>query len=102
MKVIEALSGVELGYVVNISETGMQVDGEYPLDTNTDRVFALEIILPQENEDNALLSISARNLWLKREPTPVMFATGFHITGMDQLGSKRWRSLVQQYTTAVP
>ena len=97
LKVTETLSGAELGYAVNISPFGFQVTGTYPIDTNTGDRLALEMTFSAETDDQeTTLAMSACGIWLKREPTPGVFATGFEIIAMDDLGWARWNAFVSK------
>jgi hypothetical protein len=95
--VFDSLSREKLGHVVNFSAAGMQLIGKVPIDTNTGRVFALELTLPEPIEGKYTLAISALSIWLKREPEPGYFVTGLQIVVMDRVRESIWNTLVSGY-----
>lgn len=95
--VVDGLTGEEIGYAVNISETGMQVHGRIPVDTSTGHVFALEVLLPGKPEGKERVAVSARSVWFMRDPQAPQskfFRTGFELVNTDARCRELWKSVV--------
>jgi len=97
LKVVSGESGKDIGYLADMSEKGMLVLSKEFLETNTGKVFALEIVFPEDLDGRPGIAVSARSVWSRRDQATKLFATGFRVVRLDADGRKLWKAAVEKY-----
>ena len=78
LRIFDQSNGEQLGHVIDISEEGMMVLSEVPIEVNKD--FDLSLELPASGSANNLkISFKARSLWQSEDTNPDLVDTGFQL-----------------------
>ena len=80
LRVFDAATDNLLGYVVDITNEGLMLVSETPIDK--DKVFTIKMDLPAEIEKKTHLKFEAKSLWCKNDINSDYFDVGFQIKGI--------------------
>ena len=91
--VLDEASGEVLGQVGNLTIEGIMICSDRPLEI--DRLYALQIELPDEVDGRSRLNVLARSLWCQRAIIPTRYATGFELLNVDDADRRVIQLLIQ-------
>ncbi|MEW6670146.1 MAG: PilZ domain-containing protein [Thermodesulfobacteriota bacterium] len=83
-------TGDLLGHAVDITEAGVMLTSEIPIETGTG--FELQLELPAEIEGIRTIQFSARSMWSAKDSETGFYNTGFEFSDL----SDRDRNLITQ------
>lgn len=96
MKVNDANTGNQLGYMVDISTSGFKLDSEKPLQTGRD--FRIQVELSGDISPKSTLIFTARSMWCLPDTIyPNTFRIGFQIVGMAAGDTIIYHRMFEQY-----
>ncbi|CAM2066997.1 PilZ domain-containing protein [Sulfidibacter corallicola] len=89
LTVVDLDSNQLLGYIVDISEGGIMLMSNQPIEVG--EVFQLQVTLPGSGEYGENFSFQAQSIWSRQGPNEEIFDTGFKLIGTskDQLSAIR-------------
>ncbi len=76
MKVFNDKTDDLVGFLVNLTTEGLMLSSDEPIETDT--VFNLRVILPEEIKGNKEVTISAKSIWCDQDEPP-LHNTGFQL-----------------------
>lgn len=83
-----------LGHIVDITTNGLKLVSRHPIPTN--RVYTLEMLLPDGYFSQKKISFQARSLWSSNDINPDFHDTGFAAPDLDQATKNIIIDLVEQ------
>lgn len=66
-----------IGHLIDINQEGMMLLSEVPI--SCDRIFHLQMLLPEEVVGMTSWEFDAKSLWSKPDVNPNLHTTGFHL-----------------------
>ena len=81
--------------LADITKTGLMVISEQKVEL--DRVFHLEIMLPEEVDGRDRINLRAKSKWCKKDVNPDYFATGLEIDELDIVDEELIEYLIYEY-----
>lgn len=95
LRVFDQSSGSQLGHVVDISESGLMLLSETPIELNKDFDLILEMPVSDRNEREKV-SLKARSLWKSSDANPDLYDTGFSLINPDKKSISAIRTLIDE------
>ncbi len=95
LRVFDQSDGSLLGHVVDISESGLMLLSEAPIDIEKDYNLALEMPAT-DSEDREKISFKARSLWKSSDANPDLYDTGFSLINPDKNSISAIRTLIDE------
>jgi hypothetical protein len=77
LRIFDNQTSEELGHMADISTGGLLVIGEKKI--AVDRTFSLWFEAPAADAARERVSVEAKSLWSKPDPSPGLYATGFEV-----------------------
>jgi c-di-GMP-binding flagellar brake protein YcgR len=77
LRVFDGMSRNILGHLVDISEKGLMLIGENPVEVNGD--YQLRMCLPSQMKDRDEIIFSATSRWCKKDANPDFYLVGFEM-----------------------
>ena len=77
LKVIDRQTDLSIGHCVNVSNGGMMIISEGPIETKT--VFQLKMFLPQEINGSRYVDFIAVSKWCRNDENPDFYNIGFQL-----------------------
>ena len=82
LRIFDQSNGALLGHVIDISEDGLMLLSEVPIEINKD--FDLTLEMPASDDgDNKKISFKARSIWQSKDTNPDLVDTGFQLIDPD-------------------
>jgi hypothetical protein len=91
--VLDEASGEVLGQVGNLTIEGVMICSDRPLEI--DRLYSLQIELPDEVDGRSRLNLLARSLWCQRAGIPAHYATGLELLNLEEADKRVIELLIQ-------
>ena len=85
-----------LGYLVDLTTNGALLIGDVPLEVN--RIFNLQIDLPEDIAPNKKLDLEVRTVWSQPDPDPELFRTGLQLLSVSPQSLAILESLLSNYS----
>jgi hypothetical protein len=83
LRIYDQSDGSVLGHVIDISEEGLMLLSEAPIELNKD--FDLTLELPAtDNKKREKISLKAHSIWKSPDANPALFDTGFSLIDPDK------------------
>jgi hypothetical protein len=82
LSVFERNTGRRIGQAVNITTEGIMLTSDSSIETQ--RLFQLKMLLPEEIKGNDEISFDARSLWCQRGINPDFYDIGFEFLCISQ------------------
>ena len=95
LQVNDGKTGELVGHAVDITEKGIMLTSEGPLETETG--FDLQLELPAEIEGNREIRFSARSLWSVKDSETDYYNTGFEFSALSEKDSEIIAEIIQKY-----
>ena len=84
-----------LGHVVDISEDGLMIMSETPIELNRD--FDLGLEMPSSHkDDNRKITLTARSVWQSGDANPELIDTGFQLIAPDPSSIDVIKELIEE------
>jgi len=96
LRVYDQKSNKLAGRLVNVSQEGMMLMSEKPIEPKLDFKFKMD--LPKSMAQNAAISFQAQSRWCMKDPNPKLFDTGFKIIEISSESLKALNELIRDYT----
>ena len=95
LRIFDQSNGELLGHVIDISEDGLMLLSEVPIELNKD--FDLTLELPaSESGNNQKISFKARSLWQSQDTNPDLVDTGFQLINPEIDSIKALKNLINE------
>ena len=95
LRIFNQSDGSLLGHVVDISEEGLMILSETPIELNKD--FDLKLELPASgNKNHQLISLKAHSIWQSSDANPELIDTGFQLINPDKGSIDAIEQLVEE------
>ena len=100
LRVFDGLNHEILGHLLNISEKGVLLMTDEPVDLNEDH--RLRICLPASVRDRHEVVLRGTSRWCRKGPGRDLYLTGFQVSGLDTATEKIISNLIKDlgYTEA--
>jgi hypothetical protein len=95
LRVFNNLNGELVGHMVDITEEGVMLISEQPIDIGTE--IEMRMQLPFEILERNELTFSATCQWCKKDVNPDFYASGYSFTGLPMNDVVIIESLIQRY-----
>ena len=95
MKANNVKTGDLLGHAVDITDRGIMLTSEAPIETGAG--FDLELELPAEIEGSKSFHFSARSLWSAKDSETDFYNTGFEFSDLSDRGRQVVAQLMNKY-----
>jgi len=80
LRAFERGSDGPLGVVIDVSERGLRLGGDRPLEAG--RVYSMWMEIPFDDGDRARLQFDAEPVWSRADPDSGLYECGCRITGL--------------------
>ena len=95
LRVFDTNSHELLGHVMDITVEGALLISERPIET--DMIFRLKMILPDEIIRSKEVLFTARTVWCKEDPNPDFYNTGFQFQTINPVDQSRIAKLIDLF-----
>ena len=95
LKVLDEGTGELFGYMVDVTNEGIMLTSEQPIEIETD--FQLKMILPAEIEGKNELSFSAKSKWSEKDSESDFYNTGFQYIELSPDDMRIVEQLIKNY-----
>ena len=95
LRVFNHNTGRLMGHLVDLTEEGIMVISEAPIET--DVLFQLRMVLPEELDSRKELDFKARSLWCKKDLNPDFYDTGFQLIDVSAGDARLLENLIQTF-----
>lgn len=96
LRVFDGMSRKILGHVVNISNKGVMLICDDPVEVDKD--FRLRMHLPSLMKDKDEIIFSATSKWHKKDADPKFYLAGFQIHKLDPVNEKVIDNLIKDFS----
>ena len=96
LRVFDGMSRKILGHVVNISDKGVMLICDDPVEVDKD--FRLRMHLPSLMKDNDDIFFSATSKWRKEDADPKFYLAGFQIHTLEPVNEKVFDNLLKEFS----
>jgi PilZ domain-containing protein len=86
----------QLGYLVDVTETGFMLLSDEPLPTGQARRLRVEVT-SDLNQERPFLNLVAKSIWCEADIAPGKYNVGFEILGLRPEDAEVIRNIVQTY-----
>jgi hypothetical protein len=94
-RVFDRKTGVFLGYLENLTASGLMIISEKPIDV--DQSFLLRINLPEDIYSKPFLNFEAESVWCRQDIDPNFCNTGFKLIDISNEDKDIIKQLVKDY-----
>jgi hypothetical protein len=94
-RVFDRKTGMFLGYLGNMNESGMMIISEDPLEV--EQVFMLRIDLPEDNYALPVLNFEAKSVWCREDIDPNFYNTGFQFVNISEVEKQVISQITDDY-----
>ena len=95
LRIFDQSNGELLGHVIDISEDGLMLLSEAPIELNKD--FDLNLEMPASGDAGPYkINLKARSLWQSRDANPDLVDTGFQLIDPDQESVEAIHDLIDE------
>ncbi len=95
LRVFDQSDGALLGHVVDISEEGLMLLSEVPIELNRD--FDLTLEMPaSDKKGREKISLKARSIWKSSDANPDLIDTGFRLVEPEKDSIKSIKTLIDE------
>lgn len=95
LRIFDQSNGSLLGHVIDISEDGLMLLSEVPIELQKDYDLSLEMPSSGSNS-NKKISIKARSIWQSKDTNPDLVDTGFQLIDPDMESVKTIQNLIDE------
>ena len=95
LKVMDTKTGDLLGHAVDITEKGVMLTCEGPIETGVG--FDLQLELPAEIEGIREIHFSARSMWSAKDSETDFYNTGFEFSGLSDRDSRIIDEVIKKF-----
>lgn len=95
LKVVDTKTGDLLGHAVDITEKGIMLTREEPIEAGLG--FDLQLELPAEIEGIREIHFSARSMWSTKDSETDFYNTGFEFSGLSERDSRIIDTVIKKY-----
>jgi len=95
LKVFDAQTGKLLGHLVDVTQEGLMLLADQPLDIGTP--FRLRLQLPDELNGHADMVVEARSVWCRRDVNPDYFGIGFSLMAVGRSSRSILESMIYKF-----
>ncbi|MEI8131766.1 MAG: PilZ domain-containing protein [Leptolinea sp.] len=95
LKVFERETDTLLGHLVDITEEGLMIVSENPIDGGKE--FKLRMLLPREIEGKEEIEFEATSTWCRTDVNPSLFGVGFKFDYVDTLSRQIIFELIHEF-----
>jgi len=95
LKVMDTKTGDLLGHTVDITEKGVMLTCEGPIEAGVG--FDLQLELPAEIEGLREIHFSARSMWSTKDSETDFYNTGFEFSGLSERDSRIIDEVIKKY-----
>jgi len=81
LEVFDITDDVLLGHMVDITTDGLMIVTKQPIES--DKVFQLELSLPERDAGKEFIVFGARSVWCKQDVNPELYGAGFQFVKID-------------------
>ncbi|MGB3222994.1 MAG: PilZ domain-containing protein [Desulforhopalus sp.] len=96
LRVFDGMSHKILGHAVNISEKGVMLICDDPVEVDKD--FRLRMHLPSLMKDTDEIIFSATSKWYKKDADPKFYLAGFQIEKLEPVNEKVIDNLIKEFS----
>lgn len=96
LRVFDGMSRKILGHVVNISDKGVMLVCDDPVEVDKD--FRLRMHLPSLMKDKDEILFSATSKWSKIDADPKFYLAGFQIHKLEPVNEKVFDTLIKEFS----
>ena len=94
-RVFNRKTGVFLGYMDNLTEAGLMIISETPIDIN--QSFLLRIDLPEDIYNKPFLNFAAESVWCRSDVDPNFFNAGFKLNSISNEDKDIIKQIIEEY-----
>lgn len=95
LRVFDGMSREILGHVINISDKGVMLICDDPVEVDKD--FRLRMHLPSLMKDKGEIIFSATSKWRKKDADPKFYLAGFQIHKLEPVNEKVFDTLITEF-----
>jgi hypothetical protein len=95
LRVFDGMSSKILGHLVDISENGLQVIGDSPVEINLN--YRLRMRLPTLMKDRNEIVFSATSRWCKVDSNPDFYVSGFQMHDLPLQKTELIKNLIRDF-----
>jgi hypothetical protein len=95
LKVFEQGTGILKGHMVDITEEGLMIVSENPIDEG--KIIKMRMLLPREIEGKEEIEFDARSTWCRKDVNPSLFGIGFKFEYVDTLSRQIIFELIHEF-----
>jgi hypothetical protein len=96
LRVFDGMSRKIFGHLIDISENGIMVISDNPVEVNED--YRLRMRLPNQMKDRDEIIFSATSKWCKSDVNPDFYLIGFHIHDLDLITKDLIAHLIKDFS----
>jgi hypothetical protein len=96
LRVFDGMSRQILGHLIDISEKGIMLICDNPVEVNED--YRLRMRLPNQMKDRDEIIFSATSRWCKSDANPDFYLVGFQIHDLEQTTRDLIADLIKDYS----
>jgi len=95
LRVFDGMSSKILGHLVDISEKGIMLISDSPLEINED--YRLRMRLPTHMKERNEILFNATSRWCKSDSNPDFYRAGFQMHDLNPLNSRLISNLIRDF-----
>ena len=95
LAVTNTKTNTHIGHAVNISEEGIMLISEKPIEINV--IFQLRMSLPEEIRGSRNFEFSAESKWWEKNVKPGFYNAGFRLIDVPQEGIQVIKKLIEKF-----
>lgn len=95
LRVIDTRTDQPIGDAANITTEGIMLISDHPIETNA--IFRLRMVLPEEIHNNGYLEFTAESKWWEKGFIPDSYNVGFQLKNVSQKGIQVIESLLEKF-----
>ena len=96
LRIFDNSDGSLLGHVVDISEDGLMLLSEIPIELNKDFDLSLEMPVSGSNDSHQKISFKAHSIWQSSDVNPDLMDTGFQLVDPDKASIEAIKVLIEE------
>jgi len=96
LRVFDGMSRKILGHLIDISEKGLMLICDNPVEVNED--YRLRMRLPNQMKDSDEIIFSATSRWCKNDDNPDFFLVGFQIYDLEPATRDLIKNLINDFS----
>jgi len=95
LKVFDREKDFLLGHLVDITEEGLMIVSENPIDAG--KIFKMRMLLPREIEGKEEIEYDALSTWCRKDVNPSLFGVGFKFEYVDAMNRQIIFELIHEF-----